>query len=90
MSERLPLAAVGLVAGAALANEILLTRFFAIVHWYHFAYMVISLALLGYGASGTLLVFARHLLLKRFSLSFAAFAAAFGVTAGRRVRRRTG
>ena len=37
MNERLPLASVGLIAGAALANEILLTRFFAVIHWYHFA-----------------------------------------------------
>jgi len=75
------LAAIALLSAAAIAYELLLTRLFAITLWHHFAYMVISLALLGYGASGTLLVFARHLLLKRFSLSFAAFATAFGVTA---------
>ena len=30
-------------------------RLFSIVQWYHFAYMVISIALLGFAASGTLL-----------------------------------
>jgi hypothetical protein len=78
MSERLPLASVGLVAGAALANEILLTRFFAIVHWYHFAYMMISLALLGFGASGTFLVLARRWLLARFAQAFIANVVLFG------------
>ena len=60
MTERLPLASVALVSGAVLATEILLTRSFAVVHWHHFAYMIISLALLGFGASGTFLVLARR------------------------------
>jgi spermidine synthase len=75
------LSAIALLSAAALAYEILLTRLVAIMLWHHFAYMIISLALLGYGTSGTFLVFARRLLLKRFGLSFAAFAAAFGLTA---------
>jgi len=75
------LVAIGLLSAAAIAYEILLTRLFAITLWHHFAYMVISLALLGYGGSGTLLTFASRLLLKGFGLSFAAFAAAFGLTA---------
>jgi hypothetical protein len=49
------LLAVALVAGGALAFEVLLTRLLAVVHWHHFAGMVISLALLGYGASGAAL-----------------------------------
>ncbi len=73
--------AIALLSAAAIAYEILLTRLVAITLWHHFAYMIISLALLGYGTSGTLLVFARRLLLKRFGLSFAAFAATFGLTA---------
>ena len=35
--------------------EITLTRLFAIAHFYHFAFMVVSLALLGTGASGSFL-----------------------------------
>ena len=75
------LAAIALLSAGAIAYELLLTRLFAITLWHHFAYMVISLALLGYGASGTFLVFARRFLLPRFGLSFAGLAAAFGVTA---------
>ena len=52
----------------ALSYEILLMRLFSIVQYHHFAYMVISLALLGYGASGTFLVFCRQQLLNRFPL----------------------
>ena len=66
------LAAVSLLSAAAIAYEILLTRLFAIALWHHFAYMVISLALLGYGASGTFLVFVRQRRLARFGASFAA------------------
>jgi hypothetical protein len=35
------LLAVGLAAGGALALEVLLTRILAIIHWHHFAGMVI-------------------------------------------------
>ena len=79
MNERLPLASVALVAGAALADEILLTRFFAIVHWHHFAFMMISLALLGFGASGTFLAFARRWLVKRYAQAFIANLVLFGL-----------
>lgn len=72
MSERLPLGAVAIVSAAALADEILLTRFFGIVHWHHFAYMMISLALLGFGASGTFLALARRPLLAHFRPAFIA------------------
>ena len=75
------LVAVSLLSAAAIAYEILLTRLFAIALWHHFAYMIISLALLGYGASGTFLVFVRHRALARFDVSFAALAVSFGVAA---------
>jgi spermidine synthase len=42
-------------SASVLAYEILLMRLLSISFWYHFAYMVISLALLGFGASGSLL-----------------------------------
>jgi len=40
---------------SALSYEIILTRLFSISLWYHFAFMVISIAMLGIGASGTAL-----------------------------------
>ena len=47
--------ALGILSAAALALEITLTRLFAVAQFYHFAFLIISLALLGFGASGTLL-----------------------------------
>jgi spermidine synthase len=75
------LVAVSLLSAAAIAYEILLTRLFAIALWHHFVYMVISLALLGYGASGTFLVFVKEYALARFGVSFAALAVSFGLAA---------
>ena len=52
------LAAVAALSAAALGHEILLTRLLSIVQWHHFAFLVISVALLGFGASGTFLLLA--------------------------------
>jgi hypothetical protein len=52
---RPPWLAIGLLSGAALCYEILLIRLLSQVHWYSLVALVISLALLGYGASGTFL-----------------------------------
>lgn len=58
-----PLLSVFILSAAALAYEVLLIRLFSIIHWHHFAFMVISIALLGYGVSGSLItVFQRRLL----------------------------
>jgi len=38
---------------STLAYEITLTRIFSISLWYHFAFMIVSIAMLGIGASGT-------------------------------------
>ncbi len=60
VEERAPgfvlLAAVALLSAATLGYEVLLTRLLAIVQWHHFAFMVISIALVGFGASGAFLV----------------------------------
>lgn len=78
---RPPLIAVALISGAALAYEILLMRLFSIILWHHFAYMIISLALLGYGASGALLTATQGAVERRFAALFSAAAAAFGISA---------
>ncbi len=75
------LVAVALLSAAAIGYEILLIRLFSIILGHHFAFMIISLALLGVGASGTFLAFARGWLEPRFHHAFAGFAAAFGVSA---------
>jgi hypothetical protein len=44
-----------LVSCSVLVLEISLTRIFSITLWYHFAFMVISIAMLGIGSAGTVL-----------------------------------
>ncbi len=73
--------AVATLSAAVLAYEVLLMRLLAIIQWHHFAYMVISIALLGFGASGTFLAFAQDRLKPHFVLVFAANAALFGILA---------
>ena len=77
---RRPLYAVLLVSTAAIAYELLLMRMLSIVQWHHFAWMVIGLALLGYGASGTVIALARDRLARRFDLAFALSALLFSVS----------
>jgi spermidine synthase len=78
---RPPLAAIAVLSAAALAYEVLLMRLYSIVAWHHFAYMMISVALLGYGAAGTFVALARRALVARYATAFAAAAGAFGVAA---------
>jgi hypothetical protein len=53
---RLPaLACVALTSAAVITYEIVLMQRLLIERWHHFGYLVISVALLGFGASGTLL-----------------------------------
>ncbi len=73
--------AIALLSAAALGYEILLTRLFSIIQWHHFAYMMISVALLGYGAAGTLVALTRQALLARYAPVFVGATAAFGVLA---------
>jgi spermidine synthase len=49
------LLALSLLSAASLAFEVNLTRLFSVAQFYHFAFMTVSLALLGFGASGTFL-----------------------------------
>ncbi len=71
--------AILLVSAAAIGYELLLIRVLSIVQWHHFAYMIISLALLGYGASGTFIALFRRTLEPRFEQAFALSALAFSV-----------
>ncbi|MDP1665238.1 MAG: SAM-dependent methyltransferase [Methylobacter sp.] len=60
------LIAVAIISASALAYEVLLMRLFSIIQWHHFAYMIISLALLGYGVSGVFLALNRDRLVQLF------------------------
>jgi hypothetical protein len=79
--ERLLPWAIALVAAAALAYQLLLMRLLAIVHWYPFAAMIVSLALLGHGASGTALALAGERARRHAGTVFVACAAGFALLA---------
>lgn len=67
MPQRPPLISIALVSANALAYEILLMRLLSIIQWHHFAYMIIALALLGYGISGTLVSLRGETWIKHYS-----------------------
>lgn len=62
------LISAALLSSALVAFQLVLMQVFSIVQWYHFAYMVIAVALLGFGASGTILAVGRSWFLDRASL----------------------
>lgn len=69
---------LGVISAASLAYQVLLIRLFSIIQWHHFAYMIISLALLGYGGSGTFLTLTQKKLLPRFEQAYLANLLIFG------------
>jgi len=72
---------IGIVSAAGLVLQISLTRVFAVGQWYHYAFLSVSLAFLGHGASGSLMTVWREKLGRvplRDMLSAAA--SAFGLT----------
>ncbi|MGD8743310.1 MAG: hypothetical protein PVH46_07785 [Granulosicoccaceae bacterium] len=80
-AQYVPRLSIALVSASALAYEIILMRLFSIAQWHHFAYMIISLALLGFGASGTFLSLVGARLLPYFRVSYLANIVLFGSTA---------
>jgi len=79
-AHRPPVFSIALLSATALGYEILLMRLFSIIQWHHFAYMIISLALLGYGASGTFIALARKRLLRHFETAYWLNLVLFGLT----------
>ena len=80
VADRPPVITIALLSAAALGYEILLIRLFSIIQWHHFAYMIISLALLGYGASGTFLSFTQQRLLQHYPRTLMLNLALFAVS----------
>jgi hypothetical protein len=72
---------VAVISAAILAYEVLLVRLFAIVQWHHFAYLAISVALLGFGVSGALLAVFKDRVEHRAAAVFTLCATVFAVTA---------
>ncbi len=74
------LLALLLLSAATLAYELALMRAFSIALWHHFAYMVISIALLGFGASGTFLALWPGLQKRDPEKTFAVFTVLFALS----------
>jgi hypothetical protein len=75
-----PLLSIFILSAAALAYEVLLIRLFSIIHWHHFAFMVISIALLGYGVSGSFITAFRRKLLDNYARIFFINTLLFGLS----------
>ncbi|MBP1683343.1 MAG: hypothetical protein H6Q27_907 [Ignavibacteriaceae bacterium] len=59
---------VSLLSAAIIAFQLSLIQILSIVQWHHFAYMVISIALLGFGAAGTFLSLTKKFFIERAEL----------------------
>ena len=58
---------MAIISASVLGLELTLMRTLSIARWHHFAYLVVGLALLGFGASGTWLGLLSPRMLLRFS-----------------------
>lgn len=63
-------AAIGLISAAIIAFQLILMQILSYIQWYHFAYMIISIALLGFGAAGTFLTIFQKKLEKNYYTLF--------------------
>ncbi len=52
--------AILLISAIGIAFQVGLMRVFSVAQWHHFAYMIISIAMLGVGASGTVIALLRN------------------------------
>ena len=65
-----PIFSISLLSGSIIAYETTLMRLFSIAQWHHFAYVIISFALLGFGASGTMISITLRWLMLRFHIAY--------------------
>lgn len=72
--------AIALVSACAITLELALMRYMLIAYWHHLYYLVISAALLGFGASGTFLSFTRNWIQPRHESACWLFAILFALT----------
>lgn len=56
---------IGLLSVSIISYQLLLIQILSIVQWYHFAYMIISIAMLGFGTAGTIIALFRNYFIKR-------------------------
>jgi spermidine synthase len=71
--------AIFFISSATLALELVLVRALSIGHWHHLSFLVISTALLGFGAAGTFVSIGRERLISRHKHNLMLFALGFGL-----------
>ncbi len=79
--QRPPYLSLTLLSAAILAYEILLIRLFSIIQWHHFAYMIIGLALFGFGISGAIISSCQKWFINRYISVYISIILLFGLTA---------
>ena len=75
---QLPLS-IAFLSAAIIAFQLALIQILSSVQWYHFAYMVISIALLGFGAAGSLLALFRKSIVTHTELLLPFFMTGTGI-----------
>ena len=61
---------LGIHSAAIIAFQLVLMQLLSIVQWHHFAFMIIAIAMLGFGASGTFIALFRKRLIANFDLLY--------------------
>ncbi|MDP2423825.1 MAG: hypothetical protein Q8M23_05720 [Bacteroidales bacterium] len=72
--------AIGLLSACVIAAQIVLMQLLSFVQWHHFAYLVISIAMLGFGAAGTCIAFFRARLTRNYKVVLPVLAFMAGVS----------
>lgn len=79
MTYRIPVS-VGLTSVGVIAFQLVIMQVLSISQWHHFAYMVISMAMLGFGVAGTVLALFREFLSRNYSIVLPALFLASGIS----------
>ena len=67
-SSKRILFSIGILSMTMIAYQLSLIQYLSIIQWYHFAYMVITIALLGFGGAGTFLSLFRKKLVDKIEM----------------------
>ncbi|MCM8570251.1 class I SAM-dependent methyltransferase [Gramella jeungdoensis] len=73
------LVSIGLLSASMIAYQLSLMQYLSIIQWYHFAYMVIAIALLGFGGAGTFLALFRKRLIENIGFLLPLFMVLSGI-----------
>lgn len=71
---------IAILSASIIAFQLVLIQILEFTQWYHFAYMVISIAMLGFGASGTFIALFRKWLHNNFKFLLPLFSIISGIT----------